>query len=366
MSVNPEYSLSFSLNVLHHLGIGLYSKISAILSEFVANAWDSGATKVDILLETDRIVIADDGCGMSRNDINEKFLRIGYQKRRNESVITVNGSRRHVMGRKGIGKLSVFSIANLVEVKTVRDGEKRGFVMRFTDIEEAIANDKLDYYPKSLPEDEIEIERGTRIVLTHLRQALDESEDDLRVELARRFTIIGSGQQFDVYINGRIISIRDRNYYDKIQFVWYLGAASREYAERCVNRKHEAELSSVVATSSNYSVNGWLATVEKPSDIDDRHHAISIFAHGKLIQEDILAEIQEARIVKQYLFGEIDADFMDDDELDDIVTSDRQRINQNDPRYHLLREYVKQRVKEIANRNQWTKLRSEYGNRQIT
>ena len=38
---NPKYRMTVSLNVLNHLGIGLYSNIPAVLSELVANAWDA-------------------------------------------------------------------------------------------------------------------------------------------------------------------------------------------------------------------------------------------------------------------------------------------------------------------------------------
>lgn len=42
------YKMSISLNVLNHLGIGLYSNIPAVLSEIVANAWDADAENVQI------------------------------------------------------------------------------------------------------------------------------------------------------------------------------------------------------------------------------------------------------------------------------------------------------------------------------
>lgn len=44
MSSNT-YHMRISLNVLQHLGIGLYSSIPAVLSEIIANAWDADATK---------------------------------------------------------------------------------------------------------------------------------------------------------------------------------------------------------------------------------------------------------------------------------------------------------------------------------
>jgi len=38
------------------------------------------------------------------------------------------------MGRKGIGKLSLFSIAEEIEVQSAKHGQVSGFVMRIADI----------------------------------------------------------------------------------------------------------------------------------------------------------------------------------------------------------------------------------------
>ena len=41
---NLPYTMTISLNVLHHLGIGLYSNIPTVMSEVVANAGDPDAS----------------------------------------------------------------------------------------------------------------------------------------------------------------------------------------------------------------------------------------------------------------------------------------------------------------------------------
>ena len=71
MSASRPFKMTISLDVLHHLGIGLYSNIPAVLSELVANAWDADATEIDIVLdaETPSIEISDNGHGMSQDDI---------------------------------------------------------------------------------------------------------------------------------------------------------------------------------------------------------------------------------------------------------------------------------------------------------
>src|SRR5882672_9754417 len=106
----PKYHLTIDLNALNHLGINLYSNIPAVVSEVVANSWDADAERVDINIDSAAgvVTILDDGNGMSEAEINERYLKVGYRKRDKEGTTTAR-HHRHVMGRKGIGKLSLFS-----------------------------------------------------------------------------------------------------------------------------------------------------------------------------------------------------------------------------------------------------------------
>ena len=108
-----KYTMSLDLNVLNHLGINLYSNVAAVLSEVIANAWDADATEVSIKTSEVEgepfISIFDNGNGMTEDDINNRFLKVGYQKRNDSALSPI--LKRAVMGRKGIGKLSLFSIA---------------------------------------------------------------------------------------------------------------------------------------------------------------------------------------------------------------------------------------------------------------
>ena len=139
----------------------------------VANSWDADATNVYIEIEKDVIIITDDGHGMTLNDINNKYLLVGYPRRIHNEAVT-DRYKRKVMGRKGIGKLSLFSIAETITVETNKEGEKNGFVMSKQDIDDHIEEkNEQPYEPKSLPESEIVLtENGTRIVLTDLKKRI--------------------------------------------------------------------------------------------------------------------------------------------------------------------------------------------------
>ena len=143
--------MTLSLNVLRHLGFGLYSNIAAVLSEVVANSWDADAKHVRIAIDANngKVVIEDDGHGMTIEDANQKYLVVGFERRKTEEQTpTLN---RPVMGRKGIGKLSLFSIARTVEVHSVRNGEKHGFIMDSEDIEEKIRDGReAQYHPRAI------------------------------------------------------------------------------------------------------------------------------------------------------------------------------------------------------------------------
>lgn len=74
--------MRLDLNILNHLGLNLYSNTPAVLSEVIANSWDADASVVEITCnqEDDLITIVDNGNGMDLNDINDKFLCVGYRK----------------------------------------------------------------------------------------------------------------------------------------------------------------------------------------------------------------------------------------------------------------------------------------------
>lgn len=170
MTSAPTYKMRLSLNVLKHLGLNLYSNVPAVLSEVVANAWDADARNVQVILnkEEDYIVIQDDGIGMTTEDVNNRFLLVGYTRRDGQRGPTAMG--RLPMGRKGIGKLSLFSIANRIVVETTRDGEKSALQMHVDKIEEAIGSGEGEYAPEALPVGKVDFEHGTRITLHELRK----------------------------------------------------------------------------------------------------------------------------------------------------------------------------------------------------
>ena len=169
MKAPRELVMTISLNALEHLGINLYSNIPAVLSEIVANAWDADAKRVTITIDkgNETISIEDDGTGMDRDGVIDRFLTVGFKRREELGGVTAEG--RKPMGRKGIGKLSIFSIAQIAEVYTILGKTRTQFMMDREVIRKAIAGKATHIYkPKELDQWPVGLKKGTRIVLSGL------------------------------------------------------------------------------------------------------------------------------------------------------------------------------------------------------
>ena len=181
-----EMGMAIQSGILKSLGINLYTNLGKVLVEFIANAYDSDASSVSIeipilKIEEERaklaaarkedaarkasqaagqltldvtsgqggdgalasgnldlsplhhtlpsevqVVIADDGHGMTWEEVEKKFLPLNRQRRADrsgrETNLTSPGGR-YVMGRKGVGKLAGFGAALSIELWTKREGE---------------------------------------------------------------------------------------------------------------------------------------------------------------------------------------------------------------------------------------------------
>ena len=127
-----SFVMSFDPKTIQHLGIRMYSTLPPVIAELIANSYDADAETVLItLLDSDgkkEIIVEDNGIGMTFTELNEKFLRIG-RNRRDEEGIQKTSKGRKIIGKKGIGKLSFFGVAQEVEINTKKNGKQNSFVM---------------------------------------------------------------------------------------------------------------------------------------------------------------------------------------------------------------------------------------------
>ncbi len=116
-----EYKINIDKNVLRLLGAQLYGDTPSIIAELVQNAYDADAKRVWITITTidaPKIIVQDDGIGMTSNEINDRFLNIGQDRR---EMFPLSPGGRKVLGRKGIGKLAVFSLAKVIDVVSQKE-----------------------------------------------------------------------------------------------------------------------------------------------------------------------------------------------------------------------------------------------------
>ncbi len=368
MNQPRELVMSISLNALEHLGINLYSNIPAVLSEIVANAWDADANNVRVTVDKtqESITIEDDGTGMDRDGVIDRFLTVGFRRR--EELGEETPGKRKPMGRKGIGKLSIFSIAQIAEIYTCHQKECTAFKMDREVIRKAISgNSQETYKPEELNNSTCDLRKGTRIILTRLSKSLSGmTVEGLKRRVARRFSVIGSKFNFIVTVNGSEIRPEDRAYHNAIEYLWTYSPQT-EFVKSCKHlaRPEEDRLQMVQAEleKSNISLNGWIGTVSSPSKLKDEEgdnlNRLAVFMRGKLAQEDILDEFGQKEIYADYIIGELHCEQLDLDGLNDIATSSRQSIKQDDPRFEALRKIVLSELRHIAGK--WSDWRRSDG-----
>ncbi len=372
---DSPYRLRISLNVLNHLGLNLYSNIPAVLSEAIANAWDADAGSVDVRFDIDAgtITIRDDGRGMDRQDINGKYLNVGYQKRSGSAKELTTPLGRKPMGRKGIGKLSLFSIANEVRVYSLKEhAEGQAFLLDARKIRQAIQGEDFsqarEYEPEQIEFDEVTGRQGTVIRLSSLKklQRTSQTVRALKTRLARRFDLADDNMGFEIRVNGEAVTFSDRDYFHKARFLFQYG--DYDYSRHC-NRLDTEEDGVPLAfsrpvrfdqngdhsDSGDFEISGWIAIAKHSNDLDskgddDNLNRISILVRKRVAQEDILQEFRMGGMFTKYVFGEIHADFLDEDDRDDIATSGRQRISEDDERYKALKQFVDSELRHIWNR----------------
>lgn len=106
------------------------------LTELVANAWDAGATRVEILIPDDynlKLVVEDNGTGLTKEQFENRWMRLGYNriKHQGKNVIfppNVDG-KRLAYGRNGVGRHGLLCFNNEYTVITNSGGKESKFVI---------------------------------------------------------------------------------------------------------------------------------------------------------------------------------------------------------------------------------------------
>lgn len=356
---SQKYTMRISRLTIDKLGIQMYDRVSAVLAELIANAYDADAEHVTIMLpfgeylarKTEgqiidqgfEITIEDNGCGMTANEVNDYYLNVGYNRRTTRSERTPKHNRR-VMGRKGIGKLAPFGICREVEVVSA-GGDRTALGYAVSDLIldlDGILDEKFDQYGNVLPyhpapgaqDGSYSESAGTKLVLRRFDRRRVPSGEELDRQLAARFGL--SQPNWSVHLQdstGQDTPIELGSLHVDVMQGTYTNVDNRP----------------VPFEDGFLPVSGWVAYAKDPYK-DEVMAGVRIYARGKIVAQtrdfDIKTGFTGEFKMRSYLTGEIHAEWLDDTE--DFVRTDRQDIIWNSDYGTPLREWGQELLRELA------------------
>ena len=356
-STRPPFLMRFDVGTIKHLGLQMYSTLPPVIGELVANGWDANATRVNITIpdtpmdQDAEVIISDDGIGMSDKDIRTKYVVTGRDRRDQESSDeTPCPLKRKVMGRKGIGKFSSFGIAKEIEIESVKDGETSRLIMNYDDMLAQAAMRSIEF-PAEPPTGTVK--NGTRITLRKFTKFNSRKIPIVRLRrgLARRFSIIGGQNNFEVVINGSPISPEERDMKSLLDkdtdgnlYIW-------DYEDVSIK------------DDEDWTVLGWIGALDRTSpSLDGIDRGIALMARGKLVQEPFVFEaVVGQQYALSYIIGELHVEFVDDAE--DTIGTSRNVLVWDTDANTALKEWGQREVNRIA--REWGKKRSEDNRRML-
>jgi hypothetical protein len=364
-----SFSFEISLSVLNHLGRHLYRSFATVLGEAISNSWDADANSVWIYIDRGKgkFFIKDDGTGMTADDFQDKFLKIGYSKRKDGKQFSKKG--RPYIGRKGIGKLALLSCAaKITVISKVKGGEYVGGVIDNSGLDEAI---KDDLTPEEYPLGKYDIstfknytlghEHGTIIYFEGIKDGIRSSFDFLGKIIALYFRFSLLDKSFSIFLNDEKITHKHLNdLAEKTEFLWEIGDHGDPFVEDLVKAFTQNHALHEMRKLTMSEVKGFLASVEKPRDLKIRtteeRLGVDLFVNGRLREADILKHIPTARLVENYLYGQIHFDSLDD--AVDRFTSSREGIVADDPKFGKFLEKFRKLIFAVV--EDWDKWRIKH------
>jgi hypothetical protein len=343
---NDKLILKFDPNTIQHLGISLYSQLPSVLSELISNSWDADANNITLNFFDDdddkEIVYQDDGIGMSFDELNQKYLLIGRNRRTSESETTSKG--RKVIGKKGLGKLSIFGICDELQVRTIKEGVLNEFIMKLSDIK----NQKdSSYSPQIIKYKETTIEnQGTKLTLRRIRRKTPFDCNEIARSLSKKFLIFNQIKTTLIHNEVEITEVTNELKFDSFheQFSWDfpLHSLSTNYSE------------------SN-KVFGKVITLKTPIK-DTEMKGIYLISRGKLVNKAEFYGLRDTDQFHSYITGYLQVDFIDEIE-DDVISTDRQSLNWENDQTKELYEYLQSIIKYIS--AEWKKKRADLKKEEI-
>ncbi len=339
-SNSDELVMRFDPNTIEHLGVKMYSTLPPVIAEIVSNSYDAEAKNVEIWLfdhaENKSIKIKDDGHGMLFEEINNQFLRIGRNRRKDTHSEWSKNKKRLVIGKKGIGKLSFFGISNKIQIETTSSGIKNIFILDWSVLKNIEDFDE-NYKPEIITLNESTTdEDGTILTLYNINRKTSFSPDDIAYSLAKNFQVFNEND-FKVLIyhnsNENLIEVKNELRYKNLKaictwdFPLHLDRNPKEYYCEDV-------------------IQGNIVLTEET--VPSKMRGVALFSRNKLVNEYEFYDIKATSHGYSYITGWLNVDFIDLFE-EDVISTNRRSLNWETTETRDLRAYLTKAIQGIFN-----------------
>jgi hypothetical protein len=346
--MNEKLTLKFDPNTIEHLGVSLYSKLPSVLSELISNSWDADAENIKINFyenATEKsIEYIDDGEGMTFDELNEKFLLIGRNRRTFPDQVETSKGRK-VIGKKGLGKLAVFGICDEIEITSTKNGYMNKFQMELGKIK----GSKGEYnptllIPKNTPAEQGET-NGIIIALKKIRRKTGFNLEEISISISKKFVIL---DQIDLNLSlneGHPIRVTNELKFKALeeQFRWNFPITD-EYSYKYSDQ-----------------IRGFIFTTKTPIS-DTELSGIYLTSRGKIVNTASFYGLRDNDHFHSYVTGYLEIDFIDDFP-NDVISTDRQSLNWETDETRDLQKYIQHIIRRIG--NEWKKKRAELKRKDI-
>jgi len=392
---------NFSYFALRLLGKGLYSNHWTAIAELVANGLDAQATSVKIYINMvdhkhSTIEIFDNGSGMDYHDLAEKYVLIGKDKREDSEID--DEIKKQLMGRKGIGKLAALFLSNKyylitkkrgnaesawcldaslakdsdiprldkcdvesinIESKEEWDNFTTGTMIRLTDVDltnfgiktiEGFKARLSDFYLT----DSERLQNAIETCILFDKKSQKKFEPIEKSIAFKNFYVFfnNTGKDYESLLKEKVfISSQVESIAEKKRDVIILD--SDKFAVKG-KRQFLKPDGTLTENELFYEMKGWIglhtsikkdeAIVNDPDYLRNkayRPNQLRLYVRNKLAVENFLEYVKNTQAFANYIEGEISFDILDDNELGDIATSNRQGFIEDDERVVLLIEILK-------------------------
>jgi hypothetical protein len=292
---------------------------------------------------------------MTWDMVKDAYLNVGRDRRKTEKTEKSPGGR-HLQGRKGVGKLAGFGIADTLEVQTVHKEKesklKKQALIWFrldlsdlTKVEQGpapvdvIYAGPIDKAPKTARRS-----KGTTVILRHLHERKARNADNFHHSMAQRFLLL---PRFQVRINGQVL--RE----EQTQLQWRepkTGDWATDNVPGCGPVKY------------------WIGFTENPRKQNEGElTGILIYTRGKISQEETFFEISGGVTGQhglRYMVGKVRAEWLDAgaDSPDHIATP-RDSIAWESPEGTAFKEWGQKLLRRCL--SEWAKFRTSLREKQI-